>query len=1099
MSELELEVLNALDLGWTEQLEGVWEPSPFHVDGLHPDASRRILNGIEEATKRVNTNPLGLVLRGQAGAGKTHMLRWARERVHQIGGYFFLGTIRAQTSFWSKLAGDLREGLTTTVRVGPGAGQTQLSVLMNDLCGRAEVTGRVREAIIGERAPSIADLQAFVHSLVRLDRNVASECSDTIRVLALFGSPRLDDVDIASAYLSATELTDEDRRQSGIRTTVKAAPDLVTELSRILALSGPAVLAIDQIDGLIEMAERADDSAAEAGSQVRSIANSLMELYDHTRRTFTILSCLPTSWGYIENSTTDTVPARFRISDVLRNIPDAETASALLRKRFASAYALTGFTPPYPTWPVKPSAMAQARDFTVRQLIRRISEHVDACRTDDVVRIMESLDRPADPGARPDDAAASTRVAGSPDAAGQPLDLEPLDARFEQARSTADVNEPQDLELEDRVLPDLLVTGLNAWIAERASDGRDFRVQRPSSAKRPNVHAQLVEILDEETERERIWSFRGIAATHHRAVQSRLENARTHAELEPGVSDRHLILLRNSPGWPSGKVTDRLVAEIRRDGGLEFPLTAADVRTFAALRALADDRDPRWLAWLRTRKPAHQTELFSRVLGDREGLPDDPGSPLVERIGNAQGSAGESRASNDQLLLGFEEAEAATSADPGTSVSSAASPAARNAGPPVQATAVLSEDPAEASTVLIGTARNRPVELKLESLRRHLLVVAGPGSGKTVLLRRLIEECALCGVSAIVLDGEGDLARMGDAWPADPPGWREGDAERSREYASNVEVVVWTPGKAGGRPLSFRPLPEFPAYDNDGDDFRDAVQAAVASLAPRMFIGKNQKGPKEEAVLRECLEFFGREGGTELDDLRELMRDLPPEASRFGYGPAVAAELAERLEWARVNDPIAAVGEPVDPDRLIVPEGGARARVSIISLVGMPETVQPNFVNQLQLALFSWAQKNPASDGRLRCLLVMDEAQRFVPSRTTTTSTSSTLMLVARARKYGLGMVFATQLPKGLRNEVVSNASTQLLGRVGAGASINAVQELARNRGGEISDVNALRQGEFYLGVEGQQFHKIRTLMCLSHHTGPLEEDEIMRRARGER
>ena len=36
---------------------------------------------------------------------------------------------------------------------------------------------------------------------------------------------------------------------------------------------------------------------------------------------------------------------------------------------------------------------------------------------------------------------------------------------------------------------------------------------------------------------------------------------------------------------------------------------------------------------------------------------------------------------------------------------------------------------------------------------------AGSGSGKTVLVRRLIEECALQGVSAIVLDPNNDLLR----------------------------------------------------------------------------------------------------------------------------------------------------------------------------------------------------------------------------------------------------------------------------------------------------------------------------------------------------
>jgi DNA helicase HerA-like ATPase len=73
------------------------------------------------------------------------------------------------------------------------------------------------------------------------------------------------------------------------------------------------------------------------------------------------------------------------------------------------------------------------------------------------------------------------------------------------------------------------------------------------------------------------------------------------------------------------------------------------------------------------------------------------------------------------------------------------------------------------------------------------------------------------------------------------------------------------------------------------------------------------------------------------------------------------------------------------------------------------------FVNQLEMALFSWIKKNPSPRGRpLTGLLVMDEAQNFAPSQKSTPCKESTLALVAQARKYGLGMVFATQVSNQL-------------------------------------------------------------------------------------
>jgi hypothetical protein len=63
-----------------------------------------------------------------------------------------------------------------------------------------------------------------------------------------------------------------------------------------------------------------------------------------------------------------------------------------------------------------------------------------------------------------------------------------------------------------------------------------------------------------------------------------------------------------------------------------------------------------------------------------------------------------------------------------------------------------------------------------------------------------VEECALLGVSAIVLDPNNDLARLGDPWPEPPAGWRPGDADRAARYLAGTEVLTWTPrARAAGR------------------------------------------------------------------------------------------------------------------------------------------------------------------------------------------------------------------------------------------------------------------------------------------------------------
>jgi len=78
------------------------------------------------------------------------------------------------------------------------------------------------------------------------------------------------------------------------------------------------------------------------------------------------------------------------------------------------------------------------------------------------------------------------------------------------------------------------------------------------------------------------------------------------------------------------------------------------------------------------------------------------------------------------------------------------------------------------------------------------------------------------------------------------------------------------------------------------------------------------------------------------------------------------------------------------------------------------DDARQSFVNQLQMTLFTWIKQNPSLTSRL---YVLDEAQNFAPSQAGTACKASALSLAAQARKYGLGMIFATQLPKGIRQQ----------------------------------------------------------------------------------
>jgi hypothetical protein len=480
-----------------------------------------------------------------------------------------------------------------------------------------------------------------------------------------------------------------------------------------------------------------------------------------------------------------------------------------------------------------------------------------------------------------------------------------------------------------------------------------------------------------------------------------------------------------------------------------------DLKTFAALEVMLADRHPSLNNWLIARQPAHRTELFKRVLCDV--IPDPHRLP---RRPSSRASAG----------------------------------------------------PDSGLTIGLGrtTAAGTPVSLDLAALRRHAAIFAGSGSGKTVLLRRVVEECALHGVSAIVLDPNNDLARLGDAWPQAPQGWADGDAERAKEYLSETDVVVWTPRRQGGRPLTFQPLPAFADVLDDADELAAAVDAAVEALAPRLTVNKaTPRANREKAVLTEALRYFARcanayadaadaDAATDLDDFIALLAQFPRQASTLIGAQGTARELAERLSIARINDPLfGGAGQAADPGVLLTPPPGKRARISVISLIGLKEEAQrQSFVSQLQMALFSWVKKHPAGDRPLGGLLVMDEAQTLAPAVGSTASTHSTLRLASQARKYGLGLLFATQAPKGLHNQIPGNATTQFFGLLNSPAQIDAATQLARAKGGHVPEIGRLSAGQFYLATEGRGFELISTPMCLSYHPpSPLAEEEVIARA----
>ncbi|MEU0555427.1 DUF87 domain-containing protein [Dactylosporangium sp. NPDC006015] len=1051
MNEDQRKALAALRFDWAPVPDDVWRPSPFHVEGLHQGVINDVLAGLADAHASADGSPLGLVLKGRRGSGKTHLLGWVRQQIQDQGGYFFLVSVLDAEGFWASVLDSMLNGLFRTV---PDS-DTQLRLFLRRLASVVGAPRTARRAVMGETELTPAALDAFLLGLAEHHREVARECDDTLRALALSASDDVAHRDLAENYFSSEPDADhEERARWRMRRRPRPAQMIVRDLSRLLALTGPTVMAVDQIDTLISQSsitsqdgqpfEPADTGDWAQLLVLEQLAHGLMALREITRRTLTLVACIPPSWMLIKSRTTDTVRDRFREPAEMLTIQQPAVARSIIEKRFAHSYGQIGFTPPYPTWPVRPEAFETAAKHTPRQLLIEIDEHVRSCLLHDKVRELERLGEAPSTGPSPAPPLAPPRLADEA--------RERFDARFAELRDEADVATPLDPDREDAIVPGLLSAGLTAWIIEQGMAEETLSQDGPPGAK-PILHARLRRTLDEDNEDQAHWSFRAISARHHGvAALHRINRAVTAAGVDSRVAKRRLFFLRNG-AW-SGAKTLAVIKELKGRNTATLAFGEPDLRTLAALKVLLDESHADLPAWLMARRPASEVQVFRQAMADLE----TPAQP-------------------DARTLGGE--------------------------PPAVPRQAGGDAPSAAPMLTVGHdfSTGAPVRLAVESLRKHVAIFAGSGSGKTVLIRRLVEECALQGVSAIVLDPNNDLARLGDPWPAQPEAWGAGDADKAAAYIAGTEVLVWTPRRETGRPLSFQPLPDFRSVLDDPDEFNEAVDSAVAALIPRARLdSRAAKAHLGLAVLRRAVDHYGRRGGGTLRGLIDTLMDLPDGVSELDGADKIAGGLAQALTASIDNDPMfGGDSTPLDPAVLLQPSDGRRARISVISLVGLPaDDMRQSFVNQLQMALFAYIKKHPAGDRPLLGLFVMDEAQTLAPSGTMTACTQSTLALASQARKYGLGLVFATQSPKGLHNRIPGNAATQFYGLLNAPIQIDAAREMAKAKGGDVPDISRLRSGEFYVAAEGEAPQKVRTPLCLSHHPkSPLTAEEVLGRARG--
>ena len=441
-------------------------------------------------------------------------------------------------------------------------------------------------------------------------------------------------------------------------------------------------------------------------------------------------------------------------------------------------------------------------------------------------------------------------------------------------------------------------------------------------------------------------------------------------------------------------------------------------------------------------------------------------------------------------------------------------------------------------------ATDKPVNYDARDLTTHAIVVGMTGSGKTGLCIDLIEEAALDGVPAIMIDPKGDITNLLLTFPELQPEdflpwinaddarrkgqtpeefaaataktWRDGLAsweegpERIRALKNAVDFAIYTPGSEAGLPVSIVSSFKAPKldWDTEAEILRDRVQGTVAGLLGLVGIEADPVRSREHILLSTIIETAWR-AGQDLDIARLIMQVQKPPFRQIGvfdvdtfFPEKDRFSLAMALNNIIASPSFAAwmQGEPLDIGDMLYTATG-KPRHTIFYIAHLSDAERMFFVTLLLEQVISWMRAQPGTTS-LRGIVYMDEIFGYFPPTANPPSKKPMLTLLKQARAFGMGMVLTTQNPVDLDYKGLTNAGTWFIGKLQAErdkARLMDGLESAMAEAGSAADPAVLDKTISALDSRVFLMHNVNlkapvvftTRWAMSYLRGPLTRQQI--------
>lgn len=1107
----------------------VWRRDPTDVESIHGEARQgferlvglvgRAEDGAAERRGRI------LLVLGESGSGKTHLMRVFRNHLHgSMAGFAGYMQMSTRTPDYGRyILNNLIDSLEHPYDP-PNVTASGLMCLSNAIAetpstgrsgGLADDLERLRE---GDLDPAALDevISGLVDDILAAP-GYSDFDPDVLRALLYLQRREPATNARVHKYLRCEELRERDRRMLGDMPGQRNGDALrmVAELGRLMwaAQRGVLVVLIDQLEEI--------HIAGDAVERFRNVMAAVRHIADHVSSSLVVVSCLDNLYtalkSHVTRSTLDRIerdPDPVHLAS-RRSLDEIEAMVAARMRVFYDLEDVRARSD-QPIFPFRREQLAALTNLRTRDVLDWCRRYQELC-----VAAGALVDGPP------------VLSSGEASATASPTEVALVERAWNDQRTGKSFDPPSS----DQELMQLLV-----WAAgECANDlGPGW-----SAGARADGDRMVFDIARDTGERET-----ALVGMCNRGAQGGWLGKQI-AGLRADAGERRPVAVRSSefPGNPRTRVA-RELGQLIAAGGRRVVIEDSEWRAMLAFRAFSAERaeSPAYVLWRREMQPLAQLEGLRGLLGAAEVVLRRRVTPEPAAVGRAGEKDREEGGS--AATAGASPAKTAASASPSGSPGVAAQVAGASGADRVTVPGIpsLDEPIHVGKTAALNAA---PLHIEPRDLVKHTAFLGSTGSGKTTLALAVIEECLARGVSAVIIDRKGDLARYADrsAWQrsgsVSGPGRSRagrGTAQMALPLASGaspllsatsplssvlqrrlaslvdrVDVRVYTPGEPSGRPLAIPVVPRNMAALSSHERYKVAHHAASA-LAAMLGYKDNANDRARVGILSKAIELMGQlesepgsgggpvgssagTGDLSLEQLTELIHCQDPALlNAIGrLDPRHFSKLVDHLETLRITRGHLLVGDhaTLDIAELVGPgagqtrpEASSRPRLSIISTKFLGDLTAVEFwVARLLVELGRWASHHPSP--HLQLALFVDEADIYLPAQSKPATKEPMQDLLKRARSAGVAVLLATQSPGDLDYKSRDNIATWFLGRIAEKRALGKMQPLFGECRIDISKkLASQRVGEFVMlrGGDAVFFRAERSLL----ETRQLGDEEIL-------